>query len=266
MIIITHNLFIPQTTPNLPNSPLSLTTLLHTAKIYSMDPAHTCMLEKIHLWNDTIPRSGELNMAIDQLLLETIQEFPILRFYQWSSPSVSLGYFESLATAKANFPEDNLQFIRRWTGGGIVDHRIDITYTLAIPRNHPWARLPGAESYRIIHLAVAKALNQLGAKCNLTTQNEGDGASTCFTNPVTHDIITPTGEKLAGAGQKRTRYGLLHQGSVICNSDKAQWRNALVQSIAESSILLSPDTKFLELANQLTHSRYSTAEWLNKRH
>ena len=222
-------------------------------------------LTELNLYHDPLPRSGAVNMAIDQLLLETISDLPVLRFYSWNRPSVSFGYFESLATARAIFNDKELDFIRRWTGGGIVDHRIDLTYTLAIPRTHPWATLRGAESYRIIHEAVATALNETETDCKLISENTGDGSAACFANPVTYDIVTPTGEKLAGAGQKRTRHGLLHQGSVIGITDKSKWLESFTRSLTESVIPWTPEASFFDVANELAASRYAAQEWIEKR-
>ena len=222
-------------------------------------------LDLIYLWHDTTPRSGSENMAIDQLILETTTDLPLLRFYTWLNPTISLGYFESLTTARTTFPDQQLNFTRRWTGGGIVDHRIDNTYTLIIPHTHPWAKLSGAESYRLIHQAIAHALNQTGTECKLTSQDTGDGSSTCFTNPVTHDIITSSGKKLAGAGQKRTRYGLLHQGSVIGIQDVSKWQQAFTQALTKSTKTWTPEVSFFDQAKQLASTRYATPEWLQKR-
>ncbi|MGJ8657477.1 MAG: lipoate--protein ligase family protein [Akkermansiaceae bacterium] len=222
-------------------------------------------LDLLNVWHDTTPRSGPENMAIDQLLLETITDLPLLRFYTWDKPSISFGYFDPHSTARAAFPDPSLHFTRRWTGGGIVDHRIDLTYTLAIPRTHPWATLRGAESYRLIHQSVAHALNQTGTTSSLTSQDTGDGSPTCFTNPVAHDIITPTGKKLAGAGQKRTRHGLLHQGSVIGINHTTNWQQAFTQHLTKSQNLWNPEVSFLHQANILANTRYATQEWLEKR-
>ncbi len=204
-------------------------------------------------------------MAIDQLLLRTIINLPLLRFYTWNKPSITFGYFESRTAAHSAFPDKELHFTRRWTGGGIVDHRIDITYSLIIPHSHPWAKLPGAESYRIIHQSVALALNQTGTLCTLTPHNTGDGSPTCFTNPVTHDIVAPSGKKLAGAGQKRTRHGILHQGSVIGIQNTTQWQQAFTKSIARSITPWTPEAALLEQAAKLATSRYASTEWTNKR-
>jgi len=219
------------------------------------------------LWNDPSARSGEENMAIDELLLNQISDHPLLRIYQWNQPSISFGYFETLASAKASFPEHGqpLNYIRRWTGGGIVDHRIDLTYTLIIPRSHPMASLRGAESYRIIHEAVAAALNAQAIPCQVIPANTGNGAAACFANPVAYDITSSDGAKLAGAGQKRSRYGLLHQGSVIGIKDKLQWQKDFVTQLTKNAHIWQPAAELLHQATELSAKKYATEEWRMKR-
>lgn len=206
-------------------------------------------------------------MAIDELLLKQISHLPLLRIYHWSKPSISLGYFEKLTSAKTAFPQQQqpLHYIRRWTGGGIVDHRTDLTYTIIIPKSHPMASLPGPESYRIIHQAVAAALNDQNINCQLTQTNTGNGNPACFANPVTYDIVSSNGSKLAGAGQKRSRHGLLHQGSVIGIQDKTQWLQNFIQHLTKAPKPWQPHPQLLKEANQLSQKKYATQAWLNKK-
>ena len=80
--------------------------------------------------DDFVRRTAALNMAIDELLLQSAQ-VPILRFYRWTEPSVSFGYFGRFEEAQAFAQERAL--VRRWTGGGIVPHGgDDLTYSLVI--------------------------------------------------------------------------------------------------------------------------------------
>lgn len=81
-------------------------------------------LPELVLWRDPVARSGEEAMAVDEALLEW-GEKPVLRAYRWAEPTVTYGYFDEEATARAIFPGEELHFVRRWTGGGIVDHRQD---------------------------------------------------------------------------------------------------------------------------------------------
>lgn len=164
-------------------------------------------IAELFLWLDRVPRSGAENMAIDEWLLETAER-PVLRIYEWSGAWGSLGYFGSLAEARRVFP--GLSWVRRWSGGGIVDHRDDWTYTLVLPRGAMWAQEKGGESYRHIHSALARAL----AIGQLAEGTGATGGTACFKNPVAHDLVDQEGRKIAGAGQRRTAGRLLHQGSV----------------------------------------------------
>jgi len=225
-----------------------------------MDPVAT--IETLDYWYDAQDRSGPENMAVDQLLMERVGENPLLRVYGWSEPTVSFGYFLSLASAQKAFPDKGLRYVRRWTGGGVVDHRIDVTYTLVIPRGHRWASARGAESYRLIHQALADTLIGLGEVARVTVVDEGDGGCACFTNPVAYDLTGEGGRKIAGAGQRRTRYGLLHQGSLLTQVNAALVGKSLASTLAQSVLNVTPD---ISGAAELATERYATDAWLRKR-
>jgi len=147
-------------------------------------------------------------MAVDEALLREVRE-PVLRLYEWSVPAVSLGYFQPAALVPEGRP-----FIRRYTGGGLVDHASDVTYTVILPRSHPWMELSMPESYRLIHDGVQAALAACGIEAEITPAAGTEESEACFQKPVRFDIVA-TGKKLSGAAQRRTREGLLHQGSIL---------------------------------------------------
>lgn len=242
------------------------------------------VFESLQLWLDDTPRSGANNMAIDQMLIEQVGEVAVLRVYRWSEPTVSFGYFMSLSAAQREFSDESLHYVRRWTGGGIVDHRDDITYTLVIPKSHPLAMARGSESYRLIHQFLAESLIALGQQVQVFEKpaDACEGGCACFTNPVEHDLQAESGQKIAGAGQKRTRYGLLHQGSVNLQPQKQghtedaegdrqqdgfrkDLLHALGSQLSESVESLEPSEGFLREAKQLASQRYASEEWLGKK-
>lgn len=156
-------------------------------------------------------------MAVDQWLLETATT-PVLRIYDWDGDWGTCGYFVSSEEMEAALP--GINWVRRWTGGGIVDHRSDWTYTLAIPRGELLAESRGAESYRLIHAALAEALASSGVALAGAAGPARGGS--CFENPVEFDLLDASGRKMAGAGQRRHRLGLLHQGSVALALGESQ--------------------------------------------
>ena len=105
-------------------------------------------------------------------------------------------------------------FVRRYTGGGLVDHAHDVTYTVVLPRTHPWMQLSAPASYEQIHLGVQAALAACGIASELTPTASTAESEACFQKPVRFDIVAADA-KLSGAAQRRTREGLLHQGSIL---------------------------------------------------
>jgi lipoate-protein ligase A len=176
----------------------------------------------LHVLPDRAGSAAE-NMALDFLLLQRYpQAVPRFRHYGWHRPAFTFGYSQKLALVQANLPPDEtFDLCRRPTGGGLVDHRDDWTYALVIPRGHPLEEVPAPQSYRAVHEALAAALRQQGVDAVTKTVSEpaeekpAAPAGVCFVQAERHDVIhARTGEKIAGAAQKRNKRGLLFQGSV----------------------------------------------------
>jgi lipoate-protein ligase A len=222
------------------------------------------IFEKLLLWMDPVKRTGPEAMAVDEWLLETART-PVLRVYEWSGEWASVGYFGKIAEARVAFP--GVEIVRRWTGGGMVDHRTDWTYTLVAPQGEPLAGWRGAESYRRIHAALADTLTAGGVPARLSSGAEETGAALCFENPVSHDLLGADGRKLAGAGQRRSRTGLLHQGSVSSEvtggSSLHRAENLACRLSANwEEFLNSPDLADLETR---ASRRYARPQWLDRR-
>lgn len=168
------------------------------------------IFDELDWWWDEVARPGPEAMAVDEWLLETVRR-PTLRVYGWDGAWASVGYFGDLEEAKGQISDRN--WVRRRTGGGTVDHADDWTYTVVVPAGEPLARMRGGESYRLLHECLATALAKEGLAVAMAVDTGDVEQSLCFRNPVPHDLLGGEG-KLAGAGQRRTRRGLLHQGSV----------------------------------------------------
>ena len=112
------------------------------------------------------PGAPAFNMALDEALLEAAsrQGRPVLRFYGWTEPAATFGYFQKYADVERATPLRPL--IRRPTGGGIVPHDADWTYSVAFPPGHEWHSFRAAESYRRVHEWIQSAF----AKLNVATE------------------------------------------------------------------------------------------------
>ncbi len=161
------------------------------------------------------------NMAIDATLLalgcRLGQAF--WRIYGWSEPAITFGYSQYWSWIRTTMGDFEGACVRRMTGGGIVDHRRDLTYCLTVPPVHAFFRQPATEMYRGIHQLITTILLDLGFPAAqqpcLDKRERNAAASICFDAAEPHDVILqPSGKKVAGAAMKRNRQGILIQGSL----------------------------------------------------
>jgi lipoate-protein ligase A len=199
-------------------------------------------------------------MAIDEALLREVNE-PVLRIYEWSDPAVSLGYFQPAALV----PEGR-SFVRRYTGGGLVDHARDVTYTLVLPRAHPWMELSAPDSYCLVHRGVQAAIAACGIESEIAPAASGIESEACFQKPVRFDIVAE-GHKLGGAAQRRAREGLLHQGSILLPNParNGALRQAFANAFASRLELTIKPSEFTAAetayAIDLERERYTADAW-----
>jgi len=152
-------------------------------------------------------------MALDEALLENVSRLgkPVLRFYGWTEPAATFGYFQKFSEVERT---THLRpVIRRPTGGGIVPHDADWTYSFVVPPNHEWHLLKAEESYRRIHEWIQNAFAKLKIETELAPSCKKSLPGQCFAGHEKFDLLWH-GKKIAGAAQRRNRSGLLIQGSV----------------------------------------------------
>src|SRR5207237_4111766 len=221
----------------------------------------TAVFSELIVIDDPTPRSGPLNMAIDEALLSTARS-AILRFYRWSVPSVSFGYFVKFAEALEI--AGNRATVRRWTGGGIVPHGEDLTYSIMIGSNDDAFALASKIIYRRVHFALGNALREIGIVSALVQTEATKVYHACFANPVVSDVME-NGRKIAGAAQRKTRGGLLHQGSIQRENLDDRFRNAFARLLGNRIIAGSIGTDVLRAAEELAATKYATIDWLQRR-
>ena len=207
--------------------------------------------------------SGPMNMAVDQAWLEH-STVPVLRIYTWDQPTATLGYAQNLAKLQEALPA--WPIVRRWTGGGVVLHQDDYTYSVIVPASDSWAQTSAVESYRRIHGSLADALTRHGQKgCRLATPEDVIEAPFCFVAPAVHDVIRGP-VKVAGAGQRRGKLGLLHQGSVQqVQIQPAFWPQWAAQLAREVLTITTAPAPILTRAQELEAKRFSLSQWLTER-
>lgn len=237
------------------------------------------------------------NMAVDFLLLQRYPRptVPRFRHYDWHRPAFTFGYSQKFPFIQGQLPVGGrFDLCRRATGGGLVDHRDDWTFALVIPRGHPLEELRATQSYREVHEALAAALRTQDVPA-VTKQAEvervalnalspnpapwGQGAppasepgpaGVCFQRAEIFDVVHErSGEKIAGAAQKRNKQGLLFQGSIAkaAAGGAIDWEKFQADFVDGLAVALDtsatpvpwPDLNEDEVSALVEH--YSTPEW-----
>ena len=233
--------------------------------------------------------NAAMNMALDEALLEAMSRLgkPVLRFYGWTEPAATFGYFQKYADVERATLLRPL--VRRPTGGGIVPHDADWTYSLAFPPGHEWHSLKAEESYRRVHEWIQSAFAKLDVATELALcskkspkavrSSRREEAHTeksemgCFAGYEKFDLLW-NGQKIAGAAQRRNKLGLLIQGSVQSRCigisiARTDWQKAMddvgrVEFGVEWSDF-APDGTLRERAEFLAKQKYSQMEFIRKR-
>ena len=223
--------------------------------------------------NDSTPHAAAMNMSIDEALLESVT-IPSIRFYRWGSPALSFGYFGKFSDVAIYATERDL--VRRWTGGGIVFHGEDLTYSIVIPASDPVFDESSIAIYEKIHRSLCAALVKSGQRAVVAGGVDPGGFSAapraavnatgynCFANPVRADVMMD-GQKIAGAAQRRTRRGLLQQGSIQGITMKTDLAQKFARALSDNCSELDLNPQIFQRARELAQQRYGTKSWLRKR-
>jgi lipoyl(octanoyl) transferase len=217
------------------------------------------------------PGGYAFNMALDEALLEAAPRLglPVLRFYGWTEPAASFGYFQRYAEIERLTRLRPL--VRRPTGGGLVPHDADWTYSLASPPTDDWYRLSATDSYRRIHEWISKAFARLNLITELAPACSRTLPGQCFQGHERFDLLWH-GRKIAGAAQRRTRAGLLIQGSVQpgrFDLARADWQKAMCEAaraeLGAEWVEFELDAPLSERVGELARQKYSQPSYNQKR-
>jgi lipoate-protein ligase A len=237
-----------------------------------------------------------MNMAIDESILfhrSRGENLPTVRLYGWSTPTISIGYFqvleEEVDLKKAM--ELGIEYVRRISGGGAVLHEHEVTYSVVVSEEDPIIPRDIQKSIQLICGGVIEGLKRLGIDARF--------------KPVNDVIID--GKKISGSAQTRKLHTILQHGTVLIDvnyqkilsvlirsgkkmkqrtvdelkkhivgiNDLLEWRvnyEYLSEELAkgfEEALrvkLVRGELSFSEqnLASQLAKSKYSTREWNHK--
>jgi lipoate-protein ligase A len=185
--------------------------------------------------------SGPDNMALDHAMADTASpREALLRFYGWSSPTISLGRNQPAA---GRYDLDRvrglgIQFVRRPTGGRAVLHDHEVTYSVVFP-----ARELGGlrRAYRLINEALVAGLALLGVQAGLaasTLARRRPSLRACFDGSAEGEVVVG-GRKLLGSAQARIGGTVLQHGSLLLSGDQALLAQATGVPLEHAPVTLS---------------------------
>ncbi len=185
------------------------------------------------LWSflDTGPHLGAYNMAVDEELLAKAQageKIPVLRFYGWDPPAVSLGRFQKVREA-VNIEacgQRGFDIVRRITGGRAVLHRHELTYSVISRIDNPLFPPNIHGTYKVIAEGLLAGLRNLDISAEIVSRasrhahlvetHAKDPA--CFSSPSWYEIVV-NGKKIVGSAQRRLSHAFLQHGSILIDYD-----------------------------------------------
>lgn len=199
---------------------------------------------------DRTPFAGSWNMAVDDFLFQGLGDQPqtYLRFYMWERPTVSLGYSQKIhKVVNVNFCRENgIDIVRRITGGKLVLHHKEITYSVCSSDIETFTSKL-MDSYRLVSEALIRGLKKMGLKSCLAAtppKSYSRGNLPCFSYPAQNEIEVE-GKKIIGSAQKRIGSKFVQHGSIPLEEDDELLKNVSHLEGAEENVRMISLSKAL---------------------
>lgn len=189
-------------------------------------------MNKWHLI-DSGSNLGVYNMSVDEELLAHAQageRVPVLRFYSWDPPAVSIGRFQKIEEAvnAVACKQRGIDIVRRVTGGRAVLHNRELTYSIIARTDDLLFPTNVLGTYKLIAAGLLRGLTNLGIPAEMVSRsnrhavlvkkNARDAA--CFSSPSWYEILVH-GRKIIGSAQRRLSGAFLQHGSILMDYDAA---------------------------------------------
>lgn len=210
-----------------------------------------------------IPRNCDTNIALDEVFFTQENFENIFRFYRWTQPSYTIGYFQQ-------FPikEDNFSVVRRLTGGLAVLHNTDLSYSLIVSEDL-WPYIYDQEkTYKIIHETIRESLKSINIICDNTNIETDITKNYSCVKTLYKDDLLLNGKKVVGSCQRRRGKRILVEGSIHLkltqeqiNIFTATFFKNLSQTLKCDTISKDLTNTEIEMATKLCKEKYSTDKW-----
>ena len=220
------------------------------------------------------------SMAIDEAIFIGREKLGLpatLRFYGWRPAAVSIGYFQRIEDPSLQeYKRQKLTIVRRFTGGGAILHKNEITYSLACPTNEFIAFSNIEKTQQLVHQAIILALQSLRINAQLKRkQTKKPDPYFCFVNPAKDDVVED-GQKIVGSAQRRRNRTFFQHGSIKISpeiKEEKKNRGEIIDSLGlgfekKFGIRLLPGQltrEEVKLSRELREVKYSTRSWNYRR-
>ncbi|GAH46858.1 unnamed protein product [marine sediment metagenome] len=224
------------------------------------------------------------NMAIDEAIFAMREKLGLpatLRFYAWKPAAISIGYFQRIEDPSLKeYKRQKITIVRRFTGGGAILHRNEITYSLACSTNEFPTFRDITKTQQLVHEAIILGLQNLGINAELERKEiERPDPYFCFVTPSKYDVVEE-GRKIAGSAQRRRNRVLFQHGSILMDNkvtsesrkekkDRGKIIDSLVWGFEKRlGIRLLPGQltkEEVKLSQELRQIKYSTRNWNYRR-
>lgn len=172
---------------------------------------------------DTKTGTAPWNMAVDEALLSRYNEggLPILRLYGWHN-ALSIGRFcdPRKDLDVQNAAQKKVALVRRLSGGGILAHGNDLSYSLIFPRSFAGERSV-KENYRFLCRFLICFYKKIGLKAEFAceTDIQSRPSNVCLAGREPYDLVIE-GKKMGGNAQRYAKHAFLQHGSIPIGIDE----------------------------------------------
>ncbi|HUD01101.1 MAG TPA: hypothetical protein VMR37_02125 [Rhabdochlamydiaceae bacterium] len=225
-------------------------------------------------WNilETKAASADENMQLDAQLLENLEghERPILHLYEWEKESATFGYFvkpeELLNLGEAE--KRGLDLARRPTGGGVVFHLWDLAFSVLVPAKSELFSTNTLDNYNLVNRVIKDVVKEfIQGEIKLTHDDAPFQDQTCthfcMARPTKYDVMLQ-GKKIAGAAQRKTKDGFLHQGTIALLRPDEELLGAVLPSKAVREAMMQTTFPLLSDRRELKEGRRQLCEQLKR--
>ncbi len=222
-------------------------------------------MEIIYAVND-ISRDCKINIALDEIFFIQEPFVPIIRFYRWTSPAYTIGYFQHISELEN---KKKYEVVRRLTGGLAVLHDTDLSYSFIVSSKQWNYVYNQEETYRILHTQMKNALKDIEINCDdETIVNITPNKFSCV-NTFYKDDIFLKGKKIIGSCQRRRGKKILVEGSIHLKISDEQvniFTKSFFEKISKflngTIYITSLDKKYVKEADILAKNKYNNEKWI----